>query len=255
VLRQDASMSEQVISVCLASFNGEAWLPKQINSILPQLQPADELLIVDDASTDATCFIVTEFNDQRIKLIRNMVNIGVDQTFEKAISAARGDIIFLSDQDDVWYTEKVSKILQTFNNLPQTTLVLSDADVIDKDDVARGYTYFQNRGRFKRGVLSNLIKSKFLGCAMAFRSSMKPYFLPFPKQIPGHDMWIGLVNECYGRTEFIDKPLIAYRRHGNNASPESRSGILQMLTWRWQLAINLAKRLSKKQFLEPTERN
>lgn len=248
-------MSEQTISVCLAAFNGEAWLPKQISSILPQLQPADELLIVDDASIDSTCSIVTKFNDQRIKLIRNVVNIGVDRTFEKAISAAHGDIIFLSDQDDVWYLNKVSRILRLFNNLPQTTLILSDADVIGKNDESRGYTYFQNRGKFKRGVLANLLQSKFLGCAMAFRANMRQYFLPFPRKIPGHDMWIGLINECYGRTEFIDEPLIAYRRHGNNASPESRSDILQMLKWRWQLGMGLTRHLVTKQFLEPAEGN
>lgn len=232
------------LSVCLAAYNGERWLRPQLDSILHQLDDADEVVIVDDASCDSTPYIVEELRDPRIRLLRNARNIGVDRSFERAISEARGDIIFLSDQDDLWYEDKVAIVLGAFAESPDVTLVLSDAEIIDEAGNKRESTYFETRGQFVPGVVANILKSKFLGCAMAFRANLRELFLPFPSTLPGHDMWIGVVNEWYGRTLFIKQPLIAYRRHGGNASPETHRGFGQMLRWRWQLIVGLIGRIS-----------
>ena len=227
------------VTVCMATFNGEKWIECQLNSILSELGLNDEIIIVDDVSVDETCSIISAYSDPRIKLFKNTKNMGVDKTFENALSYADGDIIFLSDQDDVWYRGKVKKVVHKFRTNQDCTLVLSDADIIDAQGNKVGSTYFQKRGAFKGGVINNLIKCKFLGCSMAFRASILNKLLPFPDPIPGHDMWIGIVNEYYGCSYYISDPLIGYRRHGANLSPDSHKGLIQMITWRWILLSRL----------------
>lgn len=236
------------ISVCMATYNGEKWVAKQIESVISQLSETDEIVIVDDCSTDGTCNIISLYGDERIKLLENSKNIGVDKTFERAIANAVGDIIFMSDQDDLWYPEKVEKIISRFQANANCTLVLSDADIIDGKGNQTGITYFQKRGDFKHGVINNLIKCKFLGCSIAFRSSIRNKFLPFPDNIPGHDMWIGVVNEVYGSTSFISSPLIGYRRHGENLSLMNHHGLIQMIIWRWNLSLSLIIRVIANYF-------
>lgn len=232
-------------SVCMATYNGSRWIEPQLRSILPQLNVDDEIVIVDDGSSDDTVEKINQISDSRITLYANEKNQGVDATFEKALSLAAGEIIFLSDQDDIWYPGRVEIALEQFSRDPDITLVLGDAEVIDENGKPLGETYFQNRGAFKRGIISNLVKSKFLGCAIAIRSEIRDAALPFPQKIPGHDMWIGLVNELYGKSVFLDKTIIGYRRHATNASPYSHQSIPLMLMWRWQLAVAILPLVGK----------
>lgn len=227
----------------MATYNGERWIQIQLRSVLSQLGENDELVLVDDVSSDSTLEKVEDLKDARIRIFRNEHNRGVDLTFQKALALARGDVLFLCDQDDIWYPGKVSRVMQAFSKHPDATLVLSDAQIIDSQGQVIAPSYFGIRGAFVPGVLANIVKCKFLGCAMAVKSCMRDRFLPFPARIPGHDMWIGVVNELYGKTYFIAEPLIGYRRHGDNASPERRQGLAQMLIWRWQLTVGLVKRV------------
>ncbi len=176
-----------MISVCIASYNGSQWIDAQLLSILPQLGCDDEIVLVDDASTDNTLHKVELLDDPRIRMFSNARNLGVDQTFQKALSFARGKILFLSDQDDIWYAGKVDRVLQAFDEHPDVTLVLSDARIIDSEGRVISESYFGDRGKFIPGVFASIVKSKFLGCTIAVRSGMRDRFLPFPKKIPGHD--------------------------------------------------------------------
>ena len=227
----------------MASYNGSRYIERQLLSILCQLGEADEVILVDDHSYDATLEVVEKLKDKRIKIYRNGSNEGVLRTFERAIRLASGDIIFLSDQDDVWYPEKVSRFLQAFDGRPDVTLVLSDAKVINDVDEVVAESFCESRGGFSPGLWHNIARNKYLGCTMAFRRSMLEKFLPFPEDIPMHDMWIGCINSIYGTTCFLDMPLMAYRRHQHNASPVKRRGVAQILVWRWQLAKNLCLRI------------
>lgn len=230
------------ISVCMATYNGAAYIEQQIRSILEQLGPNDEITLVDDHSLDLTLEVVARFEDGRIKVYLNEQNMGVARSFERAISLAHGEIIFLSDQDDIWHPEKVSRMMDVFVSQPEISLVLSDARIVDNDGRTLVDSFFARRGRFKSGVIHNLIKNKYLGCVMAFRQILREKILPFPEVIPQHDMWIGLVNAIYGETQFIDFPLVDYRRHGGNASSASSNkhgSAAQMIIWRWQLIKNL----------------
>lgn len=227
------------ISVCMAVYNGAAYLGPQIQSILSQLRCEDELVIVNDASTDASASLLEGLQDQRIRLYHNASNFGVLATFEKALRLAQGEILFLSDQDDLWLPSKVDQIIMVFLGNPNVTLLVSDAQVIDGSGELTSFSFFSQRGRFQSGVINNLIKNKYLGCTMAFRRSMLTHFLPIPEDVPMHDMWFGMVNDIYGKTRYVDQPLISYRRHGNNLSPSEGASLFQKLIWRWRLVKNL----------------
>jgi glycosyltransferase involved in cell wall biosynthesis len=180
-------------------------------------------------------------------VIRSSINTGVVKTFERAINNATGDIIFLSDQDDVWLPNKVEKILEVFQEYPDITLVLSDAQIIDSEGQITADSFFKIRGKFVADPLSNFIKSKYHGCTLAFRREMLEVFLPFPADIPMHDIWIGIVNGIYGKAFYIDEPLIQHRRHSSNTGRGmfNHAGIIKMLKWRFALAKNILALLLK----------
>lgn len=229
------------ISVCMASYNGERFILEQLTSILSQLGKDDELIIVDDASHDSTSAIIAEIGDRRIKMLRNPTNKGIVASFEIALRNATGEIIFLSDQDDIWSPLKVNKVLTVFETFPDATLVITDVSLID----GGGNLLLQSRQTkqpFRSGLLPNLVKNGYTGCAMAFRRAVLEYALPFPSSVPMHDMWIGTLNEMYGKTMFYNEPLVLYRRHGSNASPEQKGTIYQMICWRIDLIVNLILR-------------
>jgi glycosyltransferase involved in cell wall biosynthesis len=234
------------VTVVIATYNGELYIAEQIRSILPQLQKSDEVIIVDDASTDHTLSVLKSIQDDRIKICCNDINVGPMRSFEKAIFLATGDLIFLSDQDDIWHSNKIKCIKEVYQNYSDITLVLSDARVVDDEGREILKSFYKMRGGFVDGVLDNLIKNRYLGCVMTFKKSMINKILPFPSLIPQHDMWIGLVNSVYGKTYYIPIPLIDYRRHNFNASKASsnvRSGLYQMIKWRIALALCLLIRV------------
>jgi glycosyltransferase involved in cell wall biosynthesis len=230
-----------MVSVAMATYNGEGFLSEQLDSIVSQLGSTDEVIIVDDASRDATCAIVEGFRDPRIRLIRNETNRGVLASFETALRNTTGEIIFLSDQDDVWHPDKVDHFLHLFKTRPKVTLVMSDARIIDGDGRVISQSRLNGKD-FNPRVLSNLVRNGYLGCAIAFRRDTLHYCLPFPRSIPMHDMWIGILNQMYGEMAFLREPLLSHRRHGDNASPDTHASYSQMFRWRTYLIFNLIRR-------------
>jgi glycosyltransferase involved in cell wall biosynthesis len=206
------------VSVCMAAFQGERYVAAQLQSILIQLSDNDEVIVVDDHSSDKTCDEVRSLGDGRIRLIERPMNQGVAKSFEEALSYATGSVIFLSDQDDLWAHGKVPIVLRAFESNPRVTLVVTDATLIDEDGNRLGNSYYAWRGQFSSGVWSNLVRCKFLGCTMAFRSELVAKVLPFPHQFAVlHDIWIGVVNAITsGSTLYIDEPLVRYRRHSRS---------------------------------------
>jgi glycosyltransferase involved in cell wall biosynthesis len=230
------------ISVVMAAYNGSKYIESQVASISPQLRQGDELIIVDDHSSDRTVEIVRSFEDSQILVVENLANEGVLRTFERALSSAKNELIFLCDQDDIWKSNKVARFREAFASDPGVTLVLSDANVIDGDGNQITESWVEHRP-FTPSVLGNLLKNRYLGCTMAFRRSMVTYFLPFPPDIPMHDMWIGNVNQIFGKTLFIDEPLMSYRRHPKNTTAPGHASLPRMLSWRYALAKNLVVRI------------
>lgn len=205
-----------MISVCMASYNGEKFIKEQINSILEQLSENDELIISDDGSTDTTCMIVEEYQDQRIKLIHNHNHHGYTANFYNALKVAKGDYIFLSDQDDVWDKDKVNIVLEYLQNYDfvHTNAIITDSHL---NPTCYSRNDFYN---VKSGFLNNLLRSRYLGCCMAFRKEVLQSIFPVPtytNRYP-HDLWIALIASKYFKSVLIKEPLIFYRRHENNSS-------------------------------------
>jgi GT2 family glycosyltransferase len=231
------------VSVCMATYNGERYIVEQLKSILMQLSPTDEVIIVDDASRDRTAEMIRELGDDRIRVISHEQNLGVLRTFEDAIRRAEGDILFLSDQDDLWVATKVSTVLRTFRLHPDVDIVASDAALIDENGAHLGPSYYAQRGKFRSGVLSNVLRCSYLGCTMAFRSRIRARILPFPTEADVlHDLWIGTSNSLAGgKTLYIDCPLVLYRRHDSNATGNKRLPFAHQIQIRWDLCRSLAE--------------
>ena len=203
-----------MISVCMATFNGAKYIKEQVDSILSQLSSEDELVISDDGSTDEIIAVLNNFNDVRIKIFHNESRKGVVGNFENALMNSKGDHVFLSDQDDIWLKGKVERCIK---GLQTADLVVHDAVVVDADKNVINESFFALRGS-REGYFNNLIKNSFLGCCLAFRRETFSYIMPIP-QVAMHDIWIGLMVSRKGKVEFINTPLMMYRRHGDNASP------------------------------------
>lgn len=204
----------------MAAYQGESYISLQLRSILGQLSADDEVIVVDDGSTDGTWGEMSALQDPRLVLLRNAKNQGVLRAFEKALSRSSGEIVFLSDQDDLWLPKKVEVVLDAFAHDPDLMLVASDAILIDEDGTKIGDSFYAKRGKFRAGLWSNLLIGKFHGCTMAFRSNLLQSALPFPPgRLVHHDTWIGCMNALIGgKTRYIAEPLVAYRRHSTNVT-------------------------------------
>jgi glycosyltransferase involved in cell wall biosynthesis len=222
----------------MAVHNGSKYIEEQIASILPQLSNYDEVVIVDDMSLDDTIAIIERLQDKRIHIVRQDSNRGVIQTFGHALKEAKGEILFLCDQDDVWRSDKVAECLKIFMDRPDITMVISNVQIIDAYGKITSDDKTEQRG-FSPGVLSNLVRNHYQGSAMVFRRRILKCCLPFPADIPMHDIWIGIVNQFVGKSVFIDEPLLFYRRHGSNKTPDAHAPLKKMIQWRWVIVKNL----------------
>lgn len=205
-----------MISVCMTTYNGEKYIKEQLKSILAQITENDEVIIYDDNSKDSTIKIIRHFNDTRIKLYVNNHTVGYTKNFERSLKKASGDIIFLSDQDDIWINDKVSV---SMNYLKKSDFVVSDSTIVDKDLNLIKESHFTVYNT-KKGFITNLLFPRYVGACMAFKRDVLLKSLPFPEnsKLIAHDYWICLIAEAHFRTSLIKKPLILYRRHQNNTS-------------------------------------
>ena len=229
--------SRPKLSVCMATYNGERFISRQLQTILSQLLPDDEIIISDDSSTDKTLEIVRAIDDSRIHLYSGQTFRSPIYNFEHALKQASGEVIFLSDQDDEWVDGWVETALCALHDV---SLVVCDADMIDAEGNVRQRAEGQlSRGMRKPGILQNLYRNGYVGCCCAFRHEVLSMALPFPRKLPWHDWWIGLVADTFFSTKFIQDRKIRYRRHGANASPtgeKSTQPLIVKLRMRWNIS-------------------
>jgi glycosyltransferase involved in cell wall biosynthesis len=224
------------VSVCLAAYNGERFIAEQVRSILGQLSRLDELIICDDGSQDGTRDIVAAIDDSRLVLQSFSSNVGHVWNFERAIKSATGDLIFLSDQDDVWSSDKYRMVVDCFVKNPDVLLVQHALSTTD----ANGYTLAQLWNPLHEGrqirilyLLRQLVKCQVFGCAVAFRRSLIDVVLPFPVKTYAHDHWLAVAAGMCGSVFFLNKPLVRYRQHDANFTPKSG------LHWRDRVSVRL----------------
>lgn len=218
------------ISVALCTFNGADYIEEQLHSIISQDTKIDEIVVVDDNSKDETLDIIKDIRfrtpDLKWKVLRNDNPLGVTKNFEKALSLCTGDIIFLSDQDDVWLPNKTKQIVEYFESHPKVNLVFSDAQLIDgSGNLKTDKTLFDACGLSQLKELWDLglqfeienVIQRLLGATFGLRREFVKQCLPFDSNINNyHDGQLAMnavVQGCCGK---IDKCLIKYRIHGNN---------------------------------------
>lgn len=223
-----------MISVCIATHNGEKYIKNQLDSILSQLSQDDEVIISDDGSTDGTLSVINKMIDSRIivyqynqPLLTKHSHEYVCRNFENALVHAKGDYIFLSDQDDEWLPNKVKMCLKDLEN---HDLVLHDFMHIDENENITLQLHYNGTFRPHNYFLR---AGKHYGCAMAFRRKVLDYALPFPKHLLLHDYWIGILSETLGSFYFEKDPLIRYRFHQQNTS-QTNNSLKFKLTYRLQ---------------------
>ncbi len=213
-----------LISIALCTYNGAQYLQEQLDSIANQTRLPDELVICDDRSQDNTFEIISNFSSKApfpVLVSLNEKNLGSTKNFEKAIGLCSGDIIFLSDQDDVWEPLKLEYIEKVFSTSSNVGAVFTDAEVVDENLKPLGYRLWQSIG-FNEKKQNHFIQGKFIevllkrnfitGSTMAFRSEFKELFFPIP-DIWVHDGWIALLIAFTSDLYLISKPLIKYRQH------------------------------------------
>lgn len=215
----------------MAAYNGEMYLREQVDSILRQLAENDELIVSDDGSTDHTVELLKGYNDPRIKVVNNTLHKGVKGNFENALRIAKGDYIFLADQDDVWMPGKVENCVAA---LKDNVCVVHDSYIVDKDLNIITESFFADRN-CQSGFLHNWVKNGYLGCATAFRRELLQYILPIPEKLPVfHDIWIGLIADYKFGVKFIPFKGLKYRRHGDNVSvtSDSKFSLMRQIEYR-----------------------
>ncbi len=228
------------ISVCMAAYNGAQFIEEQIRSILSELSDTDEVVIVEDCSTDATVSVVNAISDPRIRLISNDQNVGYVRSFERALQESTGDYVFLSDQDDIWVTGRVAQM---------------KAALQDRMMVVSNCTHFGGQaGRFHNirvrssdsqrhaaNIMGILVGYRLhWGCAMALRAELLSFALPFPSYMrESHDQYLAMAGNVAGSIAYLDEDTILHRLHGDNLTPGKVRGPLAILKARLAFLGNL----------------
>ena len=244
------------ISVAMCTYNGAAHLPEQLASIVAQTRTVDELVVCDDGSKDPTVTLLEDFRTRApfpVRVEANETNLGSTQNFAKAVSLCSGDVIVLSDQDDVWLPGKVGRLEEEFRRHAEALLVFSDARVVDDRLRPTGeylwhtipFTPAEQR-LFQLGKgLSVLLRLNVVtGATAAFRSRLRIPALPFP-QCWVHDGWLAAVAAAVGECRPVEEQLVLYRRHATQQIGADR------LTFRMQL--DSARRMDARYFRRQAE--
>lgn len=231
------------VTVALCTWNGARWLPEMLASLVDQVRRPDEVVIYDDASTDATLGLLERFVVEAPFPVRLTVNdrqLGSTSNFEQALLGSRGRIVALADQDDRWYPNKLERLVQVLDDDPIVTLAFSDADLLTADGRPTGQRLWASRGidRYLRAheiVPSEMFARRALstGCTMAARRRAVDAALPFPDSLDHpiaplrHDRWLALVASAVGTVQAVPEPLLGFRVHA-----DQQTGVLSPLELR-----------------------
>lgn len=221
-----------ILSVAMCTYNGELYIKEQLESIINQTLPVNEIIICDDGSIDNTINIIKDIvnNTPQIdfKIYQNSNNLGVVKNFEKAISHCRGDIIFFSDQDDIWLPQKTNTIINYLKLHPNIELIFTNALLIDiNGEVFTQCTLFEAVGLNKKYLsywkngfefeITNSCNNKITGATIAIRKSLKERTLPLYNNIKIlHDEQFASSAIVNKSIRFINECLIKYRLHDKN---------------------------------------
>jgi len=203
------------VSIAMATYNGAKFLSEQLESFIVQKRQPDELVITDDCSTDNTLEIINEFAKNapfQVICSRNKKNLGYAGNFNEALKRTTGDLVFLSDQDDVWFPEKISIMLKFASDNPQAMVLMNDAEFAEHDLSPAGVTKLEQ-------IRATGYDEKYfvMGCCALIRREYLEWCLPIKKDIP-HDVWLVGIAQLLNSRVINTKVLQFYRQHGQNES-------------------------------------
>lgn len=239
-------MMRDPVSVCMPTYNGASYLREQLSSIISELIKDDELIIVDDGSTDGTKIILTELAklDSRVRVFENSSNLGVIKTVETTLKLATKDIIVLSDQDDIWIPGRIDRAMSKLHG-NKVVAVLSNSEIF-VNKKRTGKLFFVPERPPKFTIAAQLYRNDFIGCCMCFRKSILKTAMPFPENISMHDWWLGVNAIVSGEVIFDNSLAILYRRHDSNASPSTKRAFSKIVWSRIFNALALFHLLVRK---------
>lgn len=236
-----------MISVCIATYNGSAFIIEQIDSILQQIEDADEVIVCDDCSSDDTILkIVNKYGD-RVKVYVNNSNLGYILNFEKLIGLASGDIVFLSDQDDLWADGRVRVMLERLENKKVDIVVggLQCFDSSTRETIPFPIPFVDGKVNSLVSFFNMILgRVAYYGSCMAFKKKVLNYYTPFPVKEVSHDHWLAIVGNYYGVIEHIGRPVTLRRIHSDNiTNPKRRvfDKIKTRILWVKALYVYLSK--------------
>lgn len=222
----------ETVGVIIATYNGEKYVEEQLRSICKQTRKPDFVLVTDGGSNDLTvvkCAAITkEFPGIAWKIMTSDARLGVKENFLRGIKNITGDYIFFADQDDIWYPNKIERMLEKFHSDSRYSVVISDADIVDATARKTGITQWQSIGFTHRSISNNdvLVSEMFrrnicTGMCMAYRNGAFNYESIASDNML-HDEAIGWFGVLKGRLGVLDEQLAAYRQHGENAVGSKR---------------------------------
>ena len=229
------------ISVAMTAYNGAEYIKEQLDSILCQLKPGDEIVVSSDVSRDNTWEILQTYGAQyaQVRVIQNQ-NPGINGNFNNAIAACEGDIIFICDQDDRWAENKRQAVLETFEKTG-ADMVIHNGVHMDSHGQVISEPFF-SIFRIGDGKLKNILKPRYSGCCIAFTREMKRKIMPMPMNLDAYDHWIGTIGEFFGTIAYDDRVLLYHRLHGGNVTPNSSRSLKVILKARATLLRELWRR-------------
>lgn len=239
--------SRPSVSVCMATYNGAEHLEEQLTSILAELSPGDEVVIVDDRSTDGTRNILMSVSDPRVRVVLNDENLGYVRNFEKALKFSTGDVVMLSDQDDIWVPGRVDLMLTALD---------------DHELVVSNFGYVGNspsrieRLRLSAGTSTHRRRNLFLlwigvrpyyGCSMAMTRAFLHAALPFPAGLrETHDKWLAMLANVRGSIVHLETDTLVRRLHERNTTPKTLRPIGHILRARVMLGAMYLEALRRR---------
>lgn len=220
-------MSLEPVDIVLCTYNGEAFLAQQLDSILNQTYSNFRILIFDDCSIDNTAKIIKNFQNHTNKIcwFRNNTRLGLVKNYEQGIAYASAPYIALADQDDIWDEKKLEIQMQAMlarSDPSRPCLIHSDLQVINDSGQLIATSYFKrrkytlsNKNRFLPQILSY---NGVMGCTILINEPLKKAAIPFPTKTHLHDYWLAVLNECIGERITLNTGLVKYRIHQSNTS-------------------------------------
>jgi glycosyltransferase involved in cell wall biosynthesis len=216
-----------MIDILLASYNGEKYIGKQIESVINQTNQDWFLYIKDDCSIDSTLDIVLEYERKykdKIKVIKSDNPSGsAKNNFFSMLQYSENNYIMTCDQDDIWLPDKIELTYDKMKNIEKENpdipiLVHTDLKVVDEnlgiinDSLFKMQNIDSNRDQLNHLLVQNIVT----GCTVMVNRKLLDYIQRIPKNAIMHDWWMAIIASCFGKIFFIDEPTVLYRQHAQN---------------------------------------